>query len=449
MRLPRLDRFALTVVAALLMMSASVGAQGLAGIRKTPSADMFYKAVAARTTIIYEGIAVVRTRREKGESVTRFRLYHSSDDKLRREYLGPEDRVRDIFIMSGKDLVRWRPHARGVQVHKFPLGKQVDRFGEIDLILRNYNVVTEGEELVAGRQTFRLRFNCRHGNRPPVRVWVDTQNLMILQEVRYDLLGRPTIERRFEEIRFPKELNSELFASPDGLKIIDMTARAVKRQAAPMPVLNPEELLDEAREKLKGRIWLPTRIPDGFELTSVRSYVYTRADPHRYTLHLGYSDGLTALSIFIQEGAAPQPSFGMFSMSSGKSAKITLRTGKIATEITRPDGPEKGTISTVKTEPKSERRTTAGQTPVKRVEPKKPHDKSDTEAYHGVELSDHSRGSKTVLRREDKGVRMTVIGQIDRVDLLDILVGVEPEDDPVPVDAPTEDEPAPADTPEE
>ena len=441
MRLPRLNRFALAVVV-LLMLSALVGAQGLADIQEDPSAGMFYRAVAARTTIIYEGIAVVRTRREKGESVARFRLYHSRDDKLRREYLGPEDKVRDIFIMSGKELIRWRPHARGVQVHKYPLGKQVDRFGEMDLILRNYSVVTEGEEPVAGRRAFRLRLNCRHGNRPPVRVWVDTQNLMILQEVRYDLLGQPTIERRFEEIRFPKELDPELFTPPEGLKVIDMTARAVMRQTVPRLALKPEELLDEARKKLKGRIWLPTRIPDGFELTSVRSYVYTRADPHRYTLHLGYSDGLTALSIFIQEGAAPSMSLSMVSTSSGKSAKVTLRVSKIATGISKTDGSGKGTISLVMTEPKSGRQRTSGQTPAKRVGPKKL-------LYQGVELSDHSRGSKTVLRREEKGVRMTIIGQIDRTDLLETLVGVEPEGDPVPADVPPEDNPVPADTPAE
>ncbi|GAH59223.1 unnamed protein product, partial [marine sediment metagenome] len=268
----RQDRFLLVVsliaITAGLCLHCRAGEQ-TADVPESPSAALFYRAVAARPTLVWEGVAAVRIQSSGDKPPARFRVYHSRKSRLRREYLDTDGNSRDVFIRTPAGLIFWRVGSRD-PVRRYPKSKEVDRFGEIDRILSNYDVLSEGQEPVAGRQAFRLRLHCRHGNRPPTRLWVDRQNLMILQEVRYDLAGQSQVERYFEEIRFPKELDPSLFVPPKGVKVVDMTRPALERQTLVSP-LTPEDLFEQARRKLKGRIWRPTSRPVGFELTSVRS----------------------------------------------------------------------------------------------------------------------------------------------------------------------------------
>ena len=367
---------------------------GAAGAQETvppddPGARLFAEVVPAQGTITYEGVGVVRFYRDhEATSPTRFRIYHLSDGRIRREYVDPKTKKVVTIVGSGARETERRPD--GLRV-----GGPDDTFSNVDLILKNYRVLVEGEEPVAGRQAVKLRLHCRYGNRPPIRIWVDTANLLILQEVRYDLSGRPVVERYLDEVRFPERLDEQLFTQPEGAKTPE--AEGEHHRAA----RSPDELLAEAKRKL-GAVWLPTHVPAGFQLSSVRSYTGGR-EGGRYVFHLGYTDGLTVISMFVQDAKMPAES-------------VPRRSEPERAQPQQPGASEQKPAKTEEQKPNSPDRQPAA-LPVQLT-------------YRGVEITDLSRGSRTVLRREENGVQVTIIGEVDRTDLLDTLVNVEPTSKP-------------------
>lgn len=351
-----------------------------------PGARLFAEAVPAQGTITYEGVGVVRFYRDhEATSPTRFRIYHLNDGRIRREYVDPKTKKVVTIVGSGARETERRPG--GLRI-----GGPDDTFSNVDLILKNYRVLVEGEEPVAGRQAVKLRLHCRYGNRPPIRIWVDTANLLILQEVRYDLSGQPVVERYFDEVRFPEKLDEALFTPPAQTEAPE--AGGEHHRAA----RSPDELLAEAKMKLSA-VWLPTHVPTGFQLSSVRSYSGGRGGTGRYVFHLGYTDGLTVISMFVQDAKTPAEAVPRRPEAERAQPQQTgAREQKPAkTEEQKPGPPDRQPAPL----------------PVRLT-------------YRGVEITDLSRGSRTVLRREEKGVRITIIGEVDRTDLLDALVNVEP-----------------------
>jgi len=368
----------------LVVLAFTLGLGNLHAQQPKPDSpeDLFRAALAARPQICYEGLAALTTWRPAGPAVSHCRIYHAPDGSLRREYETIPGKRTDVYVQTPAAFIFWRADATPLIARRYPpVPPVLESLQDPGLILRNYVVASAGEDTLAGRRARVLTLKSRQGRRPQLRLWIDPETRMILRETRTDLEGRDLTDRTFREIRFPECLDPALFAPPAEAHVEDMAAKI-----APPPdstPLTPAEILDDARRRLDAPLTLPAALPEGFQLITARFYTDPSPGPARWTLQLGYSDGLAPVSVFIQRiipvsdptpaGAVPEdPS--LLRDAAGHKVPFTVLTHK------------------------------------------------------GVEVTDYSRDAQTILHRRTDDLSITLIGDIDRTDLLDMIISIRPEE---------------------
>ncbi|MQA87699.1 MAG: hypothetical protein GEV03_24515 [Streptosporangiales bacterium] len=147
------------------------------------------------------------------------------------------------------------------------------------LLGRNYEVVSVGEGSVAGRRAGVVEARRRDGS-VAARFWVDRDAGLLLRRQVFDASERVVWASAFIDLR--------------------LTQPPFERHLPPaMPGpwqdrLNPREI-----GVLRAEGWtIPDRLPDGLVLVEARK----RAGHGGSVLHLGYSDGLSVVSLFVQRG---------------------------------------------------------------------------------------------------------------------------------------------------
>lgn len=170
------------------------------------------------------------------------------------------------------DSVGARPRAFPGLVH----GKE--RVKDYRLAVRNYEIVFLGVETVAGREAEVLEARPRHPGRPTIRVAADRVHRLAL---RFEVRGeeRTLFKAEFTEIDFPGAVQ-------------------VVERKLPAPWLK----IERSPLSLAG-VWVPSRLPAGFELRST-AQIHVRSElpaplprVSGKLAHLAYTDGLAALSV--------------------------------------------------------------------------------------------------------------------------------------------------------
>ena len=130
-------------------------------------------------------------------------------------------------------------------------GQWKKRVKDIELAVRNYDVVIAGRETVAGRAADLIELHSRHPGRPDYRIAADVENRFPL---RFEVLSAAgtVFETRFESIAFHPKFAEKAFdeppARPNWIKV------------------DREEIaLDRLRERAASPLWLPASLPCGFE----------------------------------------------------------------------------------------------------------------------------------------------------------------------------------------
>jgi sigma-E factor negative regulatory protein RseB len=160
----------------------------------------------------------------------------------------------------------------------------------LDLLERNYDVLTSGVESVAGREADVIEA-WRHDDadraHPVARFWLDRGSGVLLRRESYDETGRTVRGSAFFDIRVDEpKLAAVAPSSPDASALPDVS--------------DPDH--GQLREDLTAMTsagWIcPPRLADGLELRAAR-----RLDNQSgQVLHLAYSDGLATVSVFEQRG---------------------------------------------------------------------------------------------------------------------------------------------------
>jgi negative regulator of sigma E activity len=166
--------------------------------------------------------------------------------------------------------------------------------------VRNYGIGFAGHETVAGRAGDVLELRPRHPGRPSYRLTVDAANRFPL---RFQVLGEggPVFEGAFEEIAFHSDFPPGIFEQP--------------RRPGWLRVEHEEVSVAEASRRAPFPLWLPARLPAGFEARGAGVF-RLRVDvppPAREALreflgfdapgidlevlHVDYTDGVAALSV--------------------------------------------------------------------------------------------------------------------------------------------------------
>ena len=145
-----------------------------------------------------------------------------------------------------------------------------EMLGELQEVIQQVLDVTEakleGEEMIVGRETYKLTLTPREdaaqdifpGGGSPT-LWVDKENWIVLKaEYVADAFGQGSVEVQSFELNPGLDGTLFTFDAPDGVEVVDV------QSMQPVPVT-----LDEAREQFESQLLVPGYVPEGVTLIEV------------------------------------------------------------------------------------------------------------------------------------------------------------------------------------
>jgi len=179
---------------------------------------------------------------------------------------------------------------------------QPEATGNLPLLLRNYHLLDQGTDTVAGRTTHVFLVQPRRPGNPSKRLWLDQDTGLLLKSVLRNWQGKPVSEMEFREIKIARDL-------PEAAQQCRRPEQVPPRPALPPLGFSPLQ---------------PGYVPEGYEYQG-QSALAIRGKP---AAHLRYSDGLNTISLFQQPGPpAFRESAGLRDM--GFSQLVYRRVGEI------------------------------------------------------------------------------------------------------------------------
>lgn len=237
--------------------------------------------------VTYEGTQAIEMRlpKRRAASTARVAQYRCA---TRTEILSPPH-LQGMVILDrdGRRLVRRRGSDRWhAGVGSTPLKPR--------RILRNHTVTTQGQAVIAGRPATIGEIRSRASGRLVRRIWMDREKGVVLRAEHYNWAGKLVFSTEFQQIDYNARLNE------DDFEVEDQAVSGPK--VTPIPV--PEEELRK-----------PGYMAAGFQLVGRPSGVRTMRG---VAVHLRYSDGLNAISVFVRKlqpnedpkKPAPMPGMG-------------------------------------------------------------------------------------------------------------------------------------------
>lgn len=254
---------------------------------------------AAEDGIPYEGV------REMGgpDGAVRLRVASQGGHK-RIEFLGFRGEAKSPTTGPGTAKRTPRvPFFNGIPAFLRPgEGQWKQKKRDYGLVVRNYDVVLGGQEMVAGRAADVVELRPLHPGRPSYRIAADAENRFPL---RFQVLQgtTPVFETAFESIAFHPRFADRTFEEP--------APRPNWIRIDPPEEVSPGGLSDRAASG----VWLPAALPKGFQRRSaqiIRVRVEipesAREAIRRFlpvtvpkidvpVVHVNYTDGMAVLSV--------------------------------------------------------------------------------------------------------------------------------------------------------
>ncbi|CNE22953.1 MucB/RseB family [Mycobacterium tuberculosis] len=168
------------------------------------------------------------------------------------------------------------------------------------LLTRNYSVVRAADAAICGRAA-RVVEARRPDGSPAGRFWIDRETGLMLHRELIDATGRPVVATGFSEISFtaPPPRRPVVLGQPRGglLRFPGSGAGAAVDGAGAAAAAWGERLDRAGIARLRDRGWpVPADLPGHLTLYDVRR------EKDGGAVHLSYSDGLAAVSVFVQRG---------------------------------------------------------------------------------------------------------------------------------------------------
>ncbi|GAA2602945.1 sigma-E factor regulatory protein RseB domain-containing protein [Actinomadura fulvescens] len=170
------------------------------------------------------------------------------------------------------------------------------------LLTRNYSVVRAADADVCGRRA-RVIEARRPDGTAAGRFWLDTETGLMLHRELIDDTGQAVTVTGFREVRISSPGAAERVQMYGGRSLGESTPELPAAAAAlPWQGVTAGEV-----SALRDRGWrVPQELPDRLALHDVRR---SAPKPGDSTVHLSYSDGLAAVSVFVQQGGLDERSF--------------------------------------------------------------------------------------------------------------------------------------------
>ena len=305
MNLITLRVFSMIMIVAL---SAVSNANADAVSKLPTAAEVFNKVAESESTVDYVGKRIVIRWHSPRMIAFEERVIHQAPSTHLMKLLTPIDRIghkrgpdRDDRS-ENKGQSRWKRSRRGEwsrmrRMLPTPPGvrnPQDTWNSDTQLLLRNYTVDVAKGEPIAGQNTYLLTINPKAPLRPKKRVWFDAQHYIILRIEDYDIAGRPNSLFVYTTIDYDRASVA---------RQLEQYKKEKQSEKEREHNFNDEEIsFAEAEKRLGAKLPQPSYLPTGFQLQSISVMALSgrmafRGNP---PIHFKYTDGLTALSLFVR-----------------------------------------------------------------------------------------------------------------------------------------------------
>jgi negative regulator of sigma E activity len=246
-------------------------------------------ATRAANRVPYEGTQFLTTWSGKGSTTSLVRVAHTPGAGT---YFDADEPVQRGTAPSSSRTVAGATTGRTYQADSSAgRGALIGFTTEmLALLTRNYSLVRAADASVCGRRARVIE--ARRGDGTAAgRFWVDSETGLMLHRELLDAGGRSVAATGFRELRIARPARDTRVSLRGGRSVGESTVPVIT--AAPWDDrLEPGEL-----GALRRSGWrIPDALPGHFRLYDARR----EAD----TVHLSYTDGLAAVSVFVQRGGA-------------------------------------------------------------------------------------------------------------------------------------------------
>ncbi len=241
----------------------------------------------AARTLNYEGVFVY----QHGNLLESMRIVHSVNDGTVRERLVSMTGATREIVRNDREVQCYLPDENSVFIeHRTAESKTFpailpERLSDLD---KNYALQLSQTARVAGRETQSILIKPRDSYRYGYRLWADKATGLLLKASLLDEQGKTIEQFMFTAIR-------------PGVAI-----PPAELQARQGPKGRRGEIQDQTVETNQDPAWRVEELPPGFRLSAFLTRKVAKQD--RSIDHLIFSDGLAAVSVFVekvQEEAGP------------------------------------------------------------------------------------------------------------------------------------------------
>lgn len=289
----------LPLLIAILLLFLSVYAEA-----EMPKAEeILQNMVKSIRTMDFKGKVTFMSMSPFGTQMREAAIIRKAPDKGRIEILLPLDERGSVMGMNGKE--RWfvqgqsrdnrNRRGRGPRRRPFmPPDQMADSLmRNARFIRQNYNIQVFAGGNVAGRDTYLVEVKSERTIRPSAKIWLDSENSVILKIEHYDSQNRLRELLVFNKIEFKPQIDDAIFIKPEGGK----TDGGGPRREEIWDHRQGKLDLIEIKKELPIDVVFPKQVPLGFSLQSIQILKFGE----RKNVHLIYTDGLAMLSVFQSE----------------------------------------------------------------------------------------------------------------------------------------------------
>ena len=239
---------------------------------------------SAAHTLNYQGVFVYGQHNQ----LSSMKIIHSSGEKGERERLISLDGNGREVIRDNKKVTCYLPGKKSVVVEKERADSQFPpRFPmSMTVIEQNYTLLLAGKGKVAGYSAQKININPKDNLRYGYRLWVEEKTGLLLKTHLLVNNGEPVEQFMFTQLAFYNHIPEKLLQS---------------EQAGAIENIHKEDSMHEvhAEQKSTTENWQVSNMPNGFKRDLQRmTYMPKNSMPVE---HLVLTDGLTTISVFIEE----------------------------------------------------------------------------------------------------------------------------------------------------
>jgi negative regulator of sigma E activity len=220
---------------------------------------------------------------------------------------GPDTIVSDVWHSGGVTVTQTsdaamltgtRPYVSYDVNNRSPEGVFGVTKALVSLLGQHYVVVYQGTGSAVGRPALIVELHRANGSLA-ARFWLDKQTMVPLRREAFDTSAQLISEEAFVQVQFGRLTKPPAPAAASGAKASAGATAATPSGSGWAAVTAPAQLLAD----LNKQGWqLPVSLPGGLPLYSAARSTSVAGQ----VLDLGYSDGLSVVSLFVQRGTLAQ-----------------------------------------------------------------------------------------------------------------------------------------------